>query len=52
MEGPFLLVLKMSAMETPFGPKGRVTLTFKDDTVVFIDKVGGPSIAMETKKDE
>ncbi|TNN67671.1 hypothetical protein EYF80_022135 [Liparis tanakae] len=27
----------MSAMDTPFGPKGRVTLTSKDDTAGYVD---------------
>ena len=39
-------------METPFGPSGRVTLTYTDDTVVRVDKMGGPRIATETWKDE
>lgn len=47
----------MSAMETPFGPTGKVTLTNRDDSVVDVDKMGGPKIAMEKrwrwgKKDE
>lgn len=42
----------MSAMETPFGPKGRVTLTCKDDTVGYVDKMGGPKTAVEAKKVE
>ena len=47
-----MLLVKMSAMESPFGPKGRVTLTCKDDTVVCVDKMGAPRIATETKKGE
>lgn len=44
-------------METPFGPTGKVTLTNRDDSVVDVDKMGGPKIAMEKrwrwgKKDE
>lgn len=42
----------MSAMDTPFGPKGKVALTDKLDSVVDVDNVGGPKIAIETKKDE
>lgn len=42
----------MSPTETLSGPKGRVTLTCKDDTVVYVDNVGGPKIATETKKAE
>lgn len=47
-----MLLVMMSPMETPFGPKGRVTSTCKEDTVAYVDKVGGPKIATETKKDE
>lgn len=49
LEGPFLLLVMMSAMETPFGPKGRVTLTSKDDTLGYVDTVGGPKTAVEAK---
>lgn len=45
-----MLLVMMSAMGTPFGPKGRVTLTCRDDTVVCVDKSGAPRIAAETKK--
>lgn len=52
MEGPFLLLLMMSPTETPNGPKGRVTLRNRDDTVVCVENMGAPSIAVETRKDE
>lgn len=44
---PLVLLLMMSAMETPFGPSGRRTLTRRDDTVVSIDSLGGPKIATD-----
>lgn len=37
-----LVLLKMSAIDMPFGPEGRVTFTSKDDTVALVDKMGGP----------
>lgn len=39
----------MSAMETPFGPTGTVALTNRNDSVVDVDKMGGPKIAMEKR---
>lgn len=41
----------MSPTETPFGPRGRVTFTCKDNAVVYVDKTGGPKWASETEKD-
>lgn len=47
-----MLLMIMSSTEFPFGPKGRVTLTCKDDTVVCVNKIGGPRIAVEARKDK
>lgn len=50
--GPALLLLIISSMETPFGPKGRVALTCKDEAVVNVVKMGGPKVASETQKNK
>lgn len=47
-----MLLLIMSAIDIPFGPSGSVTLTCRDDTVVYVNKLGGPKMAMETQRDE
>ena len=42
----------MLATATSFGPKGRLTFKCKDDTVVYIVKMGGPKVALDTNNDE
>lgn len=46
---PVLLRATMSRMDSPFGPRGGIACTCSADTVEFIDKMGGPKVAMTNK---
>lgn len=38
-----------SPMDFPFGPGGRMACTCRADDIAFVDKMGGPRVAMTNK---
>lgn len=44
-----LLRAMMTPMDSPFGPMGRIACTRSADAVAFVDKMGGPRIAIRNK---
>lgn len=39
----------ISPMDSPFGPGGSMACTCRADAVAFVDKMGGPRVAMTNK---
>lgn len=48
-EDLLLLRAMMSPMDSPFGPRARMAYTCRADAVAFVDKMGGPRVAMTNK---